>query len=68
MQKQRVRIDAAVEETKKYEQPIEELRVSDFQREQKMRQVAASDRAAPAAVPGLPQVAREPDHETGRFH
>jgi hypothetical protein len=38
IQKQRVRIDAAVEETKKYEQPIEELRVSDFQREQKMRQ------------------------------
>ncbi len=36
IQKQRVRIDAAVEETKKYEQPIEELRVSDFQREQKM--------------------------------
>jgi len=38
IQKQRVRIDTAVEETKKYEQPIEELRVSDFQREQKMRQ------------------------------
>jgi chromosome segregation ATPase len=38
MQKQRARIDAAIEETKKYEQPIEELRVSDFQREQKMRQ------------------------------
>jgi chromosome segregation ATPase len=38
IQKQRVRIDAAVEETRKYEQPIEELRVSDFQREQKMRQ------------------------------
>ncbi|MDY7076995.1 MAG: hypothetical protein SXV54_08730 [Chloroflexota bacterium] len=38
IQKQRVRIDAAVEETKKYEQPIEELRISDFQREQKMRQ------------------------------
>ncbi|MCP4537866.1 MAG: hypothetical protein GY832_12045 [Chloroflexi bacterium] len=38
IQKQRVRIDAAVEETKKYEQPIEELRVSDFQREQKMNQ------------------------------
>jgi chromosome segregation ATPase len=38
IQKQRVRIDAAIEETKKYEQPIEELRVSDFQREQKMRQ------------------------------
>jgi chromosome segregation ATPase len=38
IQKQRVRIDAAVEETKKYEQPIEELRISDFQREQKMNQ------------------------------
>jgi chromosome segregation ATPase len=38
IQKQRVRIDSAIEETKKYEQPIEELRVSDFQREQKMRQ------------------------------
>ncbi len=38
IQKQRTRIDAAVEETKKYEQPIEELRVSDFQREQKMKQ------------------------------
>jgi len=38
IQKQRLRIDAAIEETKKYEQPIEELRVSDFQREQKMRQ------------------------------
>ncbi len=38
IQKQRTRIDAAIEETKKYEQPIEELRISDFQREQKMRQ------------------------------
>lgn len=38
IQKQRLRIDAAIEETKKYEQPIEELRVSDFQREQKMKQ------------------------------
>jgi chromosome segregation ATPase len=38
IQKQRVRIDSAIEETRKYEQPIEELRVSDFQREQKMRQ------------------------------
>ena len=38
IQKQRVRIDSAIEEAKKYEQPIEELRVSDFQREQKMRQ------------------------------
>jgi chromosome segregation ATPase len=38
IQKQRLRIDTAVEETKKYEQPIEELRVSDFQREQKMKQ------------------------------
>lgn len=38
IRKQRARIEAAIEETKKYEQPIEELRVSDFQREQKMRQ------------------------------
>ncbi len=38
IQKQRVRIDVAVEDTKKYEQPIEELRASDFQREQKMNQ------------------------------
>ncbi len=38
IQKQRARIDAAIEETKKYAQPIEELRISDFQREQKMRQ------------------------------
>jgi len=38
IQKQRARIEVAIEETKKYEQPIEELRVSDFQREQKMRQ------------------------------
>jgi len=38
IQKQRARIDAAIEETKKYAQPIEELRVSDFQREQKMKQ------------------------------
>jgi chromosome segregation ATPase len=37
IQKQRVRIDDAVQETKKYEQPIEELRVSDFQREQKLK-------------------------------
>ena len=38
IQKQRVRIDAAIEEIDKYEQPIEELRISDFQREQKMKQ------------------------------
>ncbi len=38
IQKQRARIDAAIEETKKYAQPIEELRISDFQREQKMKQ------------------------------
>ncbi|MCX7680994.1 MAG: hypothetical protein N2508_03335 [Anaerolineae bacterium] len=38
IQKQRARIDAAIEATKKYEQPIEELRISDFQREQKMKQ------------------------------
>ena len=36
--KQRVRIQEAIQETKKYEKPIEELRVSDFQREQKMKQ------------------------------
>jgi chromosome segregation ATPase len=32
------RIDQAMVETKKYEKPIEELRASDFQREQKMKQ------------------------------
>ena len=38
LQKQRTRIEDAVQETKKYEKPIEELRLSDFQREQKMQQ------------------------------
>jgi DNA repair exonuclease SbcCD ATPase subunit len=38
VQKQKSRIDEAIQETKKYEQPIEELRISDFQREQKMKQ------------------------------
>jgi chromosome segregation ATPase len=38
IQKQKPRIDQAIEETKKYEKPIEELRISDFQREQKMKQ------------------------------
>jgi chromosome segregation ATPase len=38
IQKQKTRIDEAIAETKKYEKPIEELRVSDFQREQKMKQ------------------------------
>ncbi len=38
IKKQKVRIDAAIEETKKYEKPIEELRIADFQREQKMKQ------------------------------
>jgi chromosome segregation ATPase len=38
VQKQKVRVDEAVQETKKYEKPIEELRISDFQREQKMKQ------------------------------
>ncbi len=38
IQKQRPLIERAMEEVKKYEEPIEELRVSDFQREQKMRQ------------------------------
>jgi chromosome segregation ATPase len=37
VQKQASRIDTAMQATKKYEKPIEELRVSDFQREQKMR-------------------------------
>jgi IgA-specific serine endopeptidase len=38
IQKQKSRIDEAIAETKKYEKPIEELRISDFQREQKMKQ------------------------------
>jgi len=38
LQKQKSRIDEAIQETKKYEKPIEELRISDFQREQKMKQ------------------------------
>ena len=38
IQKQRPRIEQAIQETKKYEKPIEELRISDFQREQKMQQ------------------------------
>ncbi|HDQ73401.1 MAG TPA: hypothetical protein ENN19_15105 [Chloroflexi bacterium] len=38
IQKQKARIEKAVEESKKYEEPIEELRISDFQREQKMKQ------------------------------
>jgi len=38
IQKQRGRIEEAVQETKKWEKPIEELRISDFQREQKMKQ------------------------------
>jgi len=38
LQKQRTRIEDAIQETKKYEKPIEELRISDFQREQKMQQ------------------------------
>jgi chromosome segregation ATPase len=38
LQKQEARIREAIQETKKYEKPIEELRVSDFQREQKMKQ------------------------------
>jgi chromosome segregation ATPase len=38
IQKQEPRIEAAMQETKKYEEPIEELRISDFQREQKMKQ------------------------------
>jgi len=38
LQKQEARIREAIQETKKYEKPIEELRISDFQREQKMKQ------------------------------
>jgi hypothetical protein len=38
IQKQRPLIEQAMQEVKKYEQPIEELRASDFQREQKMKQ------------------------------
>lgn len=38
IQRQKPRIDEALQEVKKYERPIEELRISDFQREQKMRQ------------------------------
>jgi chromosome segregation ATPase len=38
LQKQQSRIDEAIQETRRYEKPIEELRISDFQREQKMRQ------------------------------
>ena len=38
LQKQRSRVEEAIQETKKYEKPIEELRISDFQREQKMKQ------------------------------
>jgi chromosome segregation protein len=38
LRKQTTRIDEAIQETKKYEKPIEELRISDFQREQKMKQ------------------------------
>jgi chromosome segregation ATPase len=37
LQKQQIRIEEAIQETKKYEKPIEELRISDFQREQKMQ-------------------------------
>ncbi|NLE46258.1 MAG: hypothetical protein GX620_16175 [Chloroflexi bacterium] len=38
IRRQSPRIDEALQEVKKYERPIEELRISDFQREQKMRQ------------------------------
>jgi len=38
LRKQTTRIEEAIQETKKYEKPIEELRISDFQREQKMKQ------------------------------
>jgi hypothetical protein len=38
LQKQQSHMQEAIKETKKYQKSIEELRVSDFQREQKMRQ------------------------------
>jgi len=38
IQKQKPLIEKAVQEVRKYEKPIEELRIADFQREQKMRQ------------------------------
>jgi chromosome segregation ATPase len=38
IQKQQARIDEAIHEMRKYDKPIEELRISDFQREQKMQQ------------------------------
>jgi hypothetical protein len=38
IQKQKPLIEVAMREVRKYEKPIEELRVADFQREQKMRQ------------------------------
>jgi len=38
VQKQGPRIEEAIQEVKKYDKPIEELRISDFQREQKMKQ------------------------------
>jgi len=37
LQKQQSRIDQAIQATKKYEKPIEELRIADFQREQKVQ-------------------------------
>jgi len=37
VQKQAARIDEAIQAARKWEKPIEELRVSDFQREQKMQ-------------------------------
>ena len=38
IQKQKPLIEETIREVRKYEKPIEELRVADFQREQKMRQ------------------------------
>ena len=38
LRKQTTRIDEAIQEMKKLEKPIAELRISDFQREQKMKQ------------------------------
>ncbi|MGD9030659.1 MAG: hypothetical protein PVG25_12700, partial [Anaerolineae bacterium] len=38
VQKQQSRLDEGIQELRKYDKPIEELRISDFQREQKMQQ------------------------------
>ena len=50
LQKQEARIREAIQETKKYEKPIEELRISDFQREQKMKQYVDQGKQAAHAL------------------